>query len=75
PCGFKSRLGHSLDLGVFEFPESIKNDLRTSLEHSNIVAQETAAIDSIVEAAFTAVNQILKIGASKHLRLMPKFYE
>lgn len=47
------RLAQTLDLGVFEIPESIKNDLRAFLEHPEIVALETSAIGSIVEAGFT----------------------
>jgi hypothetical protein len=47
------RLAQTLDLGVFEIPENIKSDLRAFLEHPDIVALETSAIESIVEAGFT----------------------
>lgn len=47
------RLTQTLDLGVFKIVESIKNDLRAFLKHPDIVALQTASIESIVEAGFT----------------------
>lgn len=47
------RLTQTLDLGVFKIPESIKRDLRSFLEHPDIVALETASVESVLEAGFT----------------------
>jgi hypothetical protein len=47
------RLSQTLKIETFKVADSIKGDLRSFLNHPDIVALETTAIESIVEPGFT----------------------